>query len=100
MESFVDGTLFATFADPDTVSLGNVILDDYNYGQSYNVYWDNLKTGSSAVPEPATLLVWSLLGATSWLGMRVWRGGQRISRRSWSPENRQAILEIIDHKAH
>jgi hypothetical protein len=52
------------------------------------------------VPEPATLLVWSLLGAMSWLGMRVWRGGQRISRRSWSPENRQAILEIIDRRAH
>ena len=48
------------------------------------------------VPEPATLIVWSLLGAMSWLGMRVWPGGQRIARRSWSPENRQAILEIID----
>jgi hypothetical protein len=31
--------------------------------------------GSSNVPEPATLIVWSLLGAMSWLGMRVWRGG-------------------------
>jgi hypothetical protein len=54
----------------------------------------------NVVPEPATLLVWSLLGASSWLGMRVWRGGQRIGRRSWSPENRQAILEIVDRRAH
>jgi hypothetical protein len=51
--------------------------------------------GGASVPEPATILVWSLLGAASWLGMRVWRGGQRIARRSWSPENRQAILEVI-----
>jgi hypothetical protein len=51
---------------------------------------------TTVVPEPATLIVWSLLGAASWLGMRVWRGGQRISRRSWSPDNRQAILDIID----
>ncbi len=48
------------------------------------------------VPEPATILVWSLLGAASWLGMRVWRGGQRLGRRAWAPENRQAILEIIN----
>jgi hypothetical protein len=54
----------------------------------------------AAVPEPATLLVWSLLGATSWLGMRVWRGGQRVSRRAWSPENRQAIMAVIDRKSH
>jgi hypothetical protein len=94
MESYVDGVLFATFADPDTVSLGNVILNSYNYGQSYDVYWDNLSTAT--VPEPATLIVWSLLGATTWLGMRVWRGGQRLGGRSWSPENRQAILDIID----
>ena len=57
-----------------------------------------ISTGSDAgapVPEPATILVWSLLGAASWLGMRVWRGGRRIGRRLWSPENRQAILEVI-----
>ncbi len=53
-----------------------------------------------AVPEPATLIVWSLLGAMSWLGMRVWRGGQRIARRSWSPEDRQAILEIVSRRSH
>ncbi len=50
------------------------------------------------VPEPATLLVWSILGAASWLGMRVWRGGQRICRRAWAAENRQAILEIVSRR--
>jgi hypothetical protein len=58
--------------------------------------WLFIKTDITVgpVPEPATMIVWSLLGAASWLGMRVWRGGRRIGR-SWSPENRQAILEVI-----
>jgi hypothetical protein len=55
------------------------------------------------VPEPATIVIWSLLGAGSWLGMRVWRRrGSRFGdelagpvRQSWSPEARQAIHEII-----
>ncbi len=46
-------------------------------------------------PEPATMIVWSLLGAMSWLGMRVWRGGRRTGRQPWSPENRQAILDVV-----
>ena len=50
---------------------------------------------SASVPEPATLIVWSLLGAASWLGMRVVRKGRRISRQPWSNENRTAILEIV-----
>ena len=49
----------------------------------------------SAVPEPATLIVWSLLGAASWLGMGVWRRGQHVGRRSWSEANRAAIHDII-----
>lgn len=49
------------------------------------------------VPEPATIVVWSLLGATSWLGMRVWRrrGTETTGRRPWAPENREAIQGII-----
>ncbi|MFZ1932255.1 MAG: hypothetical protein WCB27_04445 [Thermoguttaceae bacterium] len=48
-----------------------------------------------AVPEPATMIVWSLLGVASWLGTRVWRQGRRVGRQPWSNENRTAILEII-----
>jgi hypothetical protein len=51
-------------------------------------------THGQDVPEPATIVVWSLLGAGSWLGMRVWRR-RETGRRSWSPENRQAIHDII-----
>ena len=56
---------------------------------------DVLAAAGADVPEPATLIVWSLLGGASWLGMRVWRGGRQIGRRSWSPENLQAILDVI-----
>ncbi|MBU4273477.1 MAG: hypothetical protein KKA28_16580 [Planctomycetes bacterium] len=31
--------------------------------------------------EPATVIVWSLLGAASWLGMRVWRRRRRACLR-------------------
>ena len=49
----------------------------------------------TAVPEPAAILVWSLLGAASWLGMGVSRHGRRVGRQPWSDENRAAILETI-----
>jgi hypothetical protein len=45
-----------------------------------------------AVPEPATIIVWSLLGAT-------WAGGLTIVRRrrlAWTPEAREAIAAIIE----
>ncbi len=48
------------------------------------------------VPEPATIVIWSLLGAGSWLGMRVWRRRTASAGRPrWSDENRQAIRAII-----
>ncbi len=47
------------------------------------------------IPEPATLIVWSLLGGASWLGMRVVQRGRRVGRQPWSEENRAAILAII-----
>jgi hypothetical protein len=52
----------------------------------------------SAVPEPATIIVWSLLGTASWLGVRVARRrGMRpgSSRPGWLENNRVAIHEII-----
>jgi len=53
----------------------------------------------SEVPEPATILVWSLLGMGSWLGMRVWRRrrGGPGGRQPWSNDNRTAIHDIIAH---
>lgn len=56
------------------------------------------------IPEPASLIVWSLLGA---LGITVgwwrrrrrgadWAGGAKPARTPWPEENRTAILEIIN----
>ena len=51
-------------------------------------------TQGQDAPEPATIVVWSLLGAGSWFGMRVWRR-RDSGRRPWSPQTRQAIRDII-----
>jgi hypothetical protein len=49
----------------------------------------------TAVPEPATIIIWSLFGAGSLLGMRVSQRGRRVGRQPWSPEHRDAIHEIV-----
>jgi len=56
-----------------------------------------LGDGDPPVPEPATIVIWSLLGMGSWLGMRVWRQrrGGPVGRQPWSNENRTAIHDII-----
>jgi hypothetical protein len=55
---------------------------------------------TTPIPEPATLIVWSLLGGASWLGMRVVRRGRPAGRQPWSPENRQAFHAIIARGQH
>ncbi len=40
-----------------------------------------IATSSAPIPEPTTLIIWSLLGAASWLRIRVVRRGRRVSRR-------------------
>jgi len=61
--------------------------------------WVNSTTDTysqTIVPEPATLAIWSLLGACGWLGMRVARRRRLpTGRQPWSPENRRAIHELI-----
>jgi hypothetical protein len=58
------------------------------------------------IPEPASIIVWSLIGSGSWLGMRLWRrrrvaassgnvSSVAVTRHPWSPEARQAIHDII-----
>jgi hypothetical protein len=58
---------------------------------------------SDFVPEPASLIIWSLFGLGSMFGVRVWR--QRkiavpASRQPWSDENRMAISQIIERGLH
>ena len=67
--------------------------------QNQYVYLVENPQTTLAIPEPATILIWSLLGAGSWLGMRVW--GQRrrpVGRQPWSPEARQAIYDIVGRR--
>jgi hypothetical protein len=58
-------------------------------------------TITTGLPEPSTLIIWSLLGAAG-MGLSVWRrrrGGRfmggAVPRAAWSEENRQAIRRII-----
>ena len=45
----------------------------YPAGHPWEGQSADLAFGVSTIPEPASMLVWCLLGAGSWLGMRVWR---------------------------
>lgn len=47
--------------------------------------------GPVHAPEPASVAIWSLLAAGSWLGVRIWRRGKPVPRQPWDPEARQAI---------
>jgi hypothetical protein len=114
-----------TGPDGTGTSLGSAVAPAYNFQPNHLLYLGAVSTagdigslrltdhGTSAdeigvddirfatgpagtVPEPATIIIWSLLGAASWLGMRVARRGRQVGgRRAWSPEDRQAILEIV-----
>lgn len=56
MDYYVDDVLLYAFADPwQDGTFGNIILNSYNFGQSFDVYWDNV--GTVPTPEPATLLL-------------------------------------------
>jgi hypothetical protein len=68
---------------------------DYDYNDLIVQVQFVSRSGSGSVPEPATLIIWSLLGAGSWLGMRVAQRGRRVGLQAWSPENREAIHEIV-----
>ncbi len=77
---------------PSGTSNGTIGEYDMIIADAGNTSGINPFVGST--PEPATMIVWSLLGAASWLGMRVWRRG-RPTGRQWSEQNRQAILDIV-----
>lgn len=50
VDYYVDGVHLGFIADVNTVSLGNVILNAYNYGdENYDVYWDNFVVGDLTV---------------------------------------------------
>ncbi len=84
----------------DPVAIAWLDTDPYGSGESQD-QMVIVPGGLYDIPEPASLIVWSLLGAGSWLGLRVWRRRRGpVGRRPWLPENRTAILEIIECGAH
>jgi hypothetical protein len=52
----------------------------------------------TAVPEPATIAIWSLFAMGGWLGLRVSRR-RPIGRQSWSAKARHAIRDIVARNA-
>jgi len=67
---FINGQQVSSFAQGTTVSLSNVILQGYNTETNKTIFFDNLTT--SAVPEPASMAVFGILGLTAF-GYRVRR---------------------------
>jgi hypothetical protein len=106
------------FDHPVSVDLGSNLWDttwEWVFPQIYSyeeIYLDclitsdavvSLEVGNKCVPEPATILIWSLLSLTcGGLGLRVWRrnslslemmGGTRTP---WSDDARRAIHQLIE----
>ena len=55
VDYYVDGQKLRSFADPDTKTIGNLILNVYNFGSDYDVYWKNLL--AQAAPTTVTGLM-------------------------------------------
>jgi hypothetical protein len=50
----INGVLAYTVSNVGPLTLGNAVLQGYNAGNDYKIYWDNLS--ADPVPEPATLI--------------------------------------------
>ena len=63
-------------ASIDALTLIDPTGDNYGYNPPYPGVQPQLyvpSIGNGGTPEPATLILWAMFGATSWLGMRLWR---------------------------
>ena len=81
LEYFVNGMLVYTDSTiGSTTQFNNIILQGYNAGNAYSIYWDNLQTDSAMVPEPASLAIWSLIGVAGAAG--AWRRKRKQSSAS------------------
>jgi hypothetical protein len=117
----VDGTSAGSLLSPtlslllgDTIEFDIAFLttDGTSTYHDYGLASFNIPPVEGTVPEPASVIIWSLLGAGTWLGARVWRRGRvgvtgdvsiptmPATRQPWSPEARNAIHEIIARGNH
>jgi hypothetical protein len=74
---YINGNLVYQYSDPyisyyDTI--GSIILNSYNAGLSYDVYWDNVGTAPVSEPPCILLLTCSLVGLGA-LNLLRKRGG-------------------------
>jgi hypothetical protein len=94
---------------PLEVNVWGNAADNYSYydnsGQSKKGYFggglqyttSNASTSVTAVPEPVSMITWSLLAAGG-LGVRALRRRGSAGQRNWSNENRTAILSVIESR--
>ena len=81
IEYFVNGMLVYTDSTIGTTTqFNNIILQGYNAGNAYSIYWDNFQADSAMVPEPASLAIWSLIGVAGAAG--AWRRKRKLSSAS------------------
>jgi hypothetical protein len=78
-----------------TVLVLNPGKDNTSGAQNQSCLYEN--TENAVVPEPASLLIWTVVGAGA-AGMALMNRRRRRSGARWSTENRQAILGMIDSK--
>jgi hypothetical protein len=94
--TFAAGDLIATLTPGLTASFGGLAtiwvdeLITIPSASTAGTITDTYTQFDARVPEPATAVVWSLLGVGGWLGSRVSR-----RRQTWSDENRTAIHQLV-----
>ncbi|MEX1096512.1 MAG: PEP-CTERM sorting domain-containing protein [Planctomycetales bacterium] len=80
---YVNGVLVHTDAAiGGSTQLANIILQGYNAGDSYDIFWDDLRPDGAPlmvapVPEPASLAIWGVGGLGMLIGARRRRKRQR-----------------------
>lgn len=104
----VDGTA-ATYGASTTLAYTQDLSQSYLVGMVWvdSGNLDSVTISAVAVPEPASIIVWSLLGV-AWAGLCVWRRRRRggveftdaasgpAGRAPWPEENRIAVRQIIE----
>jgi len=70
-----------------------------NYNPYYGAALDSVSV--DPIPEPVSLIIWSLFGLGTMFGLRVWRRrGIAVpatpTRQPWSDESRMAIHQMIE----
>ena len=83
---------FPTFVNPYSFAYANGIPTDAN---GFNIAY-HFDPQSQTIPEPSTLIIWSVLGG----GAAVTALRRRKSGARWSKANRKAIHDLIENKLH